>query len=106
MDADTPDMQAMEATDSRRLCMRGSDVAPALPPFKINGPYSSTLVNVRGLACCEQIKNIPRMQIQKFFEPRPLCRSRTRAALEAMRAMSSFDLPRNASRSVKGISKQ
>jgi hypothetical protein len=38
MDGNTPDTQSMEATDSRRLCMRGSDVPPALTPLKLNHP--------------------------------------------------------------------
>src|SRR5215471_6217783 len=42
MDADSPETQAMDAADSRRLCMRRSYVARALPAFKLDDPYCPT----------------------------------------------------------------
>src|SRR5215831_19751823 len=36
---DAPDTQTMEVMDSRRLCMRHSDVAPALCRYKLNDHY-------------------------------------------------------------------
>jgi hypothetical protein len=69
MDADTPDTQAVEPTDSRRLCMHRSDAAPALRPFKLNDLPGFT---ASSLAPCEQKKNIAHMTIRKFIEQRPL----------------------------------